>query len=507
MSMLDELSRLNVEDYPFKRDAFYQIEDMIKHKRFKVVGLLGPRRCGKTVIFKQLTERFSSQAFYLNCKYASEDEIEDIFVEIYKDDPNKIFLLDEITYIQNYDKYVGMLDYGISKTTVIVTGSQSAAIERMLWLNFASMAGYVRLGFLTFNEYLRFTGKIQLNDLAFRQIFDIDTLRELNITEQDCYDFVCSGYSFNQVISDPREYLQGCLEETVLSCKNSMQGVGNGLVLDVSIDKVIDVMYAILFKLHNDMRSNSLFNSSFFAAEKHFLRVEKGVKLDTAAYEEALNRLLQSYYGKTTQLLADDLRDCIRYLRECGLIVFTEHYPDQKDREIRRWLNGDISLSFNEVMTYCKLTFKYPIFVVVCLRDLNQELSKSGVIIQEKDLIPRGILGSIVECEVKRYMSTVKNGSIIYDLTNVYEGSDLNGVNSMPKAEVDYYDPILGIAVEVTVRNKALKETHFDKFELREGTTCILLSKDKLDVLENDVVRIPYYIFLAVISSQDLKFE
>ena len=47
------------------------------------------------------------QYIYINCKKEDEDAVEDVFSAIYKDKPGTIFLIDEITYLQNFDAYVG----------------------------------------------------------------------------------------------------------------------------------------------------------------------------------------------------------------------------------------------------------------------------------------------------------------------------------------------------------------------------------------------------------------
>ena len=158
---------------------------------------------------------------------------------------------------------------------MLVTGSQSATITRMLSLNFASMACNCKIGFLTFNEYLRFTDKLKLGDLCFAQLYDIESIHDYGITSGDYYNYVYGGYAFSKAILNLRSYLDGCLAEVVRSCKNSMQGVGNDIAADCDIDTVITVMYALLFKLHNVVSEQNLLSGSFYAEERHALNYEK----------------------------------------------------------------------------------------------------------------------------------------------------------------------------------------------------------------------------------------
>ena len=58
---------------------------------------------------------------------------------------------------------------------------------------------------------------------------------------------------------------------------------------------------------------------------------------------------------------------------------------------------------------------------------------------------------------------------------------------------VDYVNVIDHTAVEITIANKSLKETHFDC--LPDDYKCCLLTKDKTDVVQN-IQCIPYYDFI-----------
>ena len=59
--------------------------------------------------------------------------------------------------------------------------------------------------------------------------------------------------------------------------------------------------------------------------------------------------------------------------------------------------------------------------------------------------------------------------------------------------EVDYVNVIDNTAVEITIADKSLKETHFDC--LPDDYKCNLLTKDKTDVVQN-IHLIPYYNFI-----------
>lgn len=498
MSMIDEIRGLDVkieERYPFKRDAYYDLQDIIDKSDLAVTCFTGPRRCGKSVVFMQLKEFYGDRAVLLDCKHKSMDDIMGVFHELRQPDNKKIYLIDEATYIEFYDSVIGELDLERLSSKVIITGSQSAALRRTVSLNFASAANYVSIGFLTFNEYLRYIGKVSGGEYKYSQIFgNLENLPECNFSEDDYYNFVYSKYAFTKPVMECREYLRGCLDETVISCNTSLQGTCAHELKDINVKTVITVMYALLFKLHSNVGSSSLVTDSLFKKTKHDYKYERGERLPSQLYEEAVSKVLEQYYKTARNLSAEELRLCIKFLHECDLLVFTVHYPDI-DNEVyfTRWMSGSVRPNFDEALCHFGITFKYPMFVAACLFDLERELRAKGVEVNEGELLSRSLLGSATECEVKRYMSEIKQTDLVYDLQISENGAIVS--------EIDYYDPIQQLAVEVSIRNKTYAETHFDSFDIK-ACRRILLSNDKLDCVNGDVQRVPYYLFLAMISGR-----
>ena len=57
--------------YEFKRDFYTDVIDKIE--KFEVVFILGPRKCGKTICMKQISEEIPNSIYY-DLKEMSNDE-------------------------------------------------------------------------------------------------------------------------------------------------------------------------------------------------------------------------------------------------------------------------------------------------------------------------------------------------------------------------------------------------------------------------------------------------
>ncbi len=96
--------------HPFHRDFYNTVKDTIRDN--SVSFLLGPWKCGKTVCLRQLCEEFGNSEYVDFKTFDSGDEsasfdkqlkvFDRIFRAVEKDE-DRIFLLDEITYVTYAD--------------------------------------------------------------------------------------------------------------------------------------------------------------------------------------------------------------------------------------------------------------------------------------------------------------------------------------------------------------------------------------------------------------------
>ncbi|MDE6674578.1 MAG: hypothetical protein K2K19_07180, partial [Acetatifactor sp.] len=248
------------------------------------------------------------------------------------------------------------------------------------------------------------------------------------------------------IIESMEEYLQACLDETVISNNRTSNIIyGNDCFL-LDVEVLLDVCYATLFTLH---------------------------KLD-------LNkRISESFDSRYHSLQNTDLRtveQAFLFLKNCGLITVTpvvkdlENIPDIS-LDFRLIIHGEkAELNFkDDLFNNFYVCIKYPAFYVAILKDILKE--------QMPDHLPKGLLESIVECHAR--------GMLPHELAAEYHDDNDN--------KIGYVNVVYKTAVEITISNKPIKETHFDC--LPDGYKCCLLTKDQTDTNGN-IQLIPYYDFI-----------
>ena len=445
--------------YPFKRDFYEDVVGSIKKN--KATFVLGPRKCGKTVCLLQVRDACGS-AEYVDFKGKTEQKSMEVLSRIQKSiekDEGKVYLLDEITYAPNPEKYICEIAYLFTEnnsrnTRVAFSGSQSLALDKWGHIAFCGSAGFIRADFLSYAEYLRYKNVEKPSEESYER-FLYETPEFLGFDSM-------------------REYLQGCLDETALSnLKTSNYLYGNDCDL-LDADILLEVCYATLFTLHNHVTSTTF-------AKGDYLKTDIGFYFGKVCEELDLDKRIQdSFVGKYKSFRKRDwqtLEQAFLFLRNCGLITVTpvvgdlENIPDM-ERDFKLIAHGgDTRTHFkNGLFRDFNMCISYPAFYVAILRDILKE--------RMPDRLPNGLLGSIVECHI-RGMLPERFSAEFHDYND---------------NEIDYVNTVDQTAIEITVSNKPTSKTHFDL--LPEDYRKILLTKDRDDNVQG-VRRIPYYEFLA----------
>jgi uncharacterized protein len=151
----------------FKRDLYYELEDVISNKF--ILAIVGLRRTGKTTILYQLIQYLLNQN--INSKnilfFSFDESIKDLFdvLETYKELNNinfskdKVYLfLDEIQKCNDWENQIKKYYDLYPKLKIIISGSESLFIRKK---NKETLAGRVFEYFLqglSFKEYLSLRG-------------------------------------------------------------------------------------------------------------------------------------------------------------------------------------------------------------------------------------------------------------------------------------------------------------------------------------------------------------
>ncbi len=267
-------------------------------------------------------------------------------------------------------------------------------------------------------------------------------------------------------------YLQGCLDETVISNNKSGEFIRENDCSQINNDILLDVLYASLITLHNHVNYQSFSNRDTLMDDVIYHFANTCGQLCEESVKERAAELLRGRYQNFKRMSGEELLQSLQFLNNCGLVTVT-HVTD--DFECSPYYSQKLLSDFGEkpskqeIMKNLNVCIKYPMFYV----DVVQELLGKGVV----DKIPNSLPGSIVKCHVRGLLPD----------TGCFEYHDAND------REIDYVNTSFQKAVEISVSNKKMTQTHFDV--LPDNYRKILLSKD-MEGMRGDVELIPYYQFI-----------
>jgi len=445
--------------YDFKRSFYYDAENAIRSN--SMTFILGARKCGKTVCMKQLAADLPN-AVYVDMKADfGTDEQRRTFVNQILDDirNNKetVHLIDEATYMALPDKEIAQIAGVFSEvvnenTKIVFTGSQSGALEFWGHLACGGDAAFIRTGFLSYPEWLAYRGTAE-------------------VSEKTYLDFLLNVRDFYDCFKNTKEYLQGCLDETVVSNRRSIEYIVGSSVDELDAEMLLDVLYASLVKLHNHTRYESFVNPKLFtAALAHYFSKEMS-EIEADKEADRIAQILGERYKKFKFMSGYDCKTAMQFLSSCGLTTLT-YISDELTAD--PYISSKFLKDANElylkpqIFQQFNLTIDYPMFYIDLVKNVLQENMVAE--------LPRELLGSIVECHVRSLLPT--NGA--------FEYRDSKGV------EIDYVS-VGGKAIEISVSDKRMKDVNFDI--LPDDYQKILLTKSTVEEVSG-VERIPYYQFI-----------
>lgn len=468
---------------PFYRKIFYQCKNYLDNINKKFCIITGPRKVGKTYCLRQLQDLYAN-AEYINFKLISgEDKQWEVIDRICKDKSSTIYLLDEITYLQYYDKAFYTLadaytyENQNSKVKIIMTGSQPFALKFFSNLAFASDAHSIMTSFLDFEEWLVFKGNLQYN-------------QPYNCTEDDYLDFLLNSGDFMGVESN-EEYLSYCVDETIKSELKSVENICTMIPIKMGdLPYLITLTYSILLSLHDREGYKTFldYTGKLNRIRTFFNNVNSDKKIDSKLFSLAVDKLFINKLSKLPKLDIYYLRDLIGVLLQSDLIVLNQ-VGTQYNLELEKWVYstnlGNIRTGESFFSNY-NITLKYPIFYINILKELCRYLPG----IATKDLLTPPLLGSIVECHIRGLLTKFDNDLPVYGFNF---GCEYH--NPYNNAEVDYINYHTKELIEFSVKDKPLSSLHFDDVPNHEEYVKAVTSRTK-----DDEIYIPYYKYILQLS-------
>lgn len=469
--------------YPFKRDFYISLKNTMQTSF--ATALLGPRKCGKTIALLQLHDELTNSKYY-DAKKMSHDDQDALLAQILKSiDSNDdvIYLIDEVTYIDCADVFIETIaveskQYQCPNTHIIFTGSQSIALRCWIDRSFGGCAGYVRVDFMNYAEWLRFMSETSHVDYE-------------NPTEENYIDFLSSIDKF-YAFPSLGDYLHACLEETAISNQHSMNLIFNNDIDGLTEQFLLDMLFSTLVTLHNQVAYDK-----FTSSEMLYKTINKSYKnsdYDMSSVKCRIDDIVQKYYTTFKSADINDIINALMFLCSCGLIRVFEvgDSPSYKDynAELCAYASEERKQKVFNKQTLFKtlnITIVHPMFYVALL--------KEALSISDIKKIPGMILGSIVECHCRGLLP----------IRSAYEfrTTIADDKGYLVEKEIDYVNPLSRLAIECTI-----SDVHGECFDLLDFDkvpySFIKLSRSVDTSWKSEKGRtvrcIPYYKFLYHLS-------
>jgi hypothetical protein len=360
---------------------------------------------------------------------------------------------------------------GTVRTKVVLTGSQSLALDRWGHRAFCSGAGFLNTDFLSYPEWLRYSG------------------RENDISEQSYKDYIYGTREFYKDFPGMEEYLESCIEETIISNDKARNIVyGNRCDL-VDAKDLIRVMYAVMYTLHNHTSISGFWKNNLEASTKTIL---KKIKKSHPEYREVTLEKLGDSFFETRRIVKaldmETLKQSFSFLIRCGLITATP-VTDDLDGEILKPLKAlegsrEYFTGKDDLMEKLDFTVRYPMFYIEVLKAvLGEDAARE---------VERDVLGSVMECHVRGLFPG--GTGLEYHTEDEVTGRE---------HEIGYIDYTRSIAVEFSVGDKADADTAFGI--LPPGYRRLLLTGNP-DPGKGKTVRVPYYQFIHGLSAGGMDY-
>jgi hypothetical protein len=459
--------------YKFHRDFYDLVINSIKNN--STTFLLGTRKCGKTVCLKQIAEELPD-AVYIDFKEYDKNErlkiIDKILSDI-KTDNSTIYLLDEITYVTNYDIEICKIaeaytDLKNTNTKIVFSGSQSAALSVCADRAFAGNTGIITTDFLTYSEFLEFKGIQEISERSYNR-------------------FLMETFDFYDDFTSLKQYLEGCINETIISnMKSSEIILGNETSLTKEdTDFLINVCYQTLFNLHNHVSVKRFFTDNKLQNDipSYFRNICKN--FDNEKIAKKINSSFIGSYNTVKSRDVETIRQAFLFLKKCDLITITpvtHNIEDVPDIE-KNLRTGDRIIGLkDELFNSFNISIKYPMFYVQILKDILGE--------DMPEKLPNALLGSIVECHAR--------GLNPAGFELKVSGQDENGLET--QEEIDLINLQTSTATELTISQRHVN--HFDI--VPDYFTKIMLTRDNRTE-KDGIIKIPYYEYLYILSQERYK--
>ena len=448
---------------------------------YSVALIAGIRKTGKTTILKQL-QGYYNDAVYIDLSETKNGKeiIEDLFL----DDPTSLLLLDEISYLEDYEQYAQMI-YNLTageynrKFKVIVTGSSVAHVAKLRSTKLGGgRAKLFRLPPLMFLEYLLFTGRIssysEYDSVKNEDFADYLFLNELE--SNLCIHFTDDYFStFYDEVSVSNKC--SCLSFSFMELKeDDLAHVAN--LLAYKLSEACDYDTTIRPKI-GDQEHIHLYNLGL-RIKKHRFDLSTSIIADS---KEAAPGITISAIGRILYFMLYSGLANIEYLRVDPAVdtdgvgyVLNVLRTCTTENELEE-LFRRVSICITSPLFYTRLGSD-----ILSRKNVNLEMLKKGM-----------IFGKMLELYVRGGIASWSKNTILTS----------HKLNYTDEGEVDVWDSNRFLLCEISSRNKEAREIHIQDYFKDIPFIRVCTSRDK-EYFNKAYHQIPFAKLCCMIDSGDI---
>jgi hypothetical protein len=457
-------------------------------KENAVAVVAGIRHVGKTAALKQLWAGYPG-AVYIDL---SAEGINYVTIEThFLNNPSGLLLLDEITYMDDYEMYAQTI---YDKATscgfkVIITGSSSA---HTIKLSISKLGGgrcvLFRLPPVTFVEYLYFTDRIP-NYNAYQTATPLDFADYLLLKDLKVLRVQFDGDYFKTFYSEIAE-------------GNRRRYLSDSLV-DLHEDDLTHLANLIAYKLGEAVNYAKVLGDRLNIGAKERSSLvglnDKTVK-PKQLYEIYLSdAFITESKDAAKDITAQDKGRILHFMLWAGLALIerTKTGPTDKMQSINDILTSLRSCKktseLEKIFNAASICVSTPLFYTRLGADI---VSRLGV---DVEYMCRGaLLGHMLELYIRGAVAACSSDRILSSVKLNYAVDEGEGFG-----EVDIYSAEQGLLIESTHRNKPETEIHVQNY-MKEQKLIRICTTDKQYMFTGQFHRLSYPVLCCMIDTGDV---
>ena len=482
-----------------KRLMFYKLVDFIEDKKSESVALLsGLRITGKTTLLLQLKEKYGNRAIYVDT--SKNVDVVDLVSDAFCDESIKLILIDEISYLNDYETLCQMFFNQTHKpgdvVKVVITGSSPSHITMLSSSKLGARASLFRLPLLTFVEYLYFTGKIN-NYYDYSNAINDDFAKYLRMDGMEFSEAAELAITFTE------NYFRAFYDEVEEGNRASRLTTSLIHLKENDLSNFINIL---AYKLSEPVTYARTVDPDI-GGQEHIHLIGQKIKVKKSAVDLS-DSIVQESAVAVGDMSISDIGRILHFLIKSGLAALEynrtslDDSPASPSDILTALINASKKADLTNVFEKVSICMVSPLFYT---RIGEEILQLKGVDISH---LYKGMLyGKMLEMYVRGAVCMLQNKTILStQKLDFYQKAGEGGGDMIRLGEVDIWDKSLQLLCEITVSDKASSKVNISKYFLEAPLirVCTSANKDFFDN-KNKHHWIPYAKFCCMLDVGDIS--